>query len=145
MKRKFDTVAARRAFGRSDVLAMAHLSLAMGRLAQKGIYLPMTKEMLEGEIKASSAIAGLQKDDHAIGRLSLTPMGEFSYQRKEIADGEDLEENMPSYDYNQGVLTKLKKRFHRMGKRHAAQVKGDVKSIMKEKEALEDELSLIHI
>lgn len=143
MKRNFDTVAARRAFGRSDVLALAHLSKAMGRLAQKGIYLPMTKEMLEGEIRATADISGMQNADHEIGRLSLTPMGEFSYQRKEIAEGEDLEANIPSYNYNQGVLTKLKKRLHRMGKRHAAQLKGDVKALAKEKMALEEEFSKI--
>lgn len=143
MKRRFDTVAARRAFGRSDILAQAHLSKAMARLAQQGIYLPMSKEMLQGEIKATAGISKLEEDDAAVGRLSLTPMGEFSYQRKEIAEGEDWEANKPSYNYNQGVLTKLKKRIHRIGKKHPSQAKKDVKDVLKERQALEDEYAEI--
>lgn len=139
MKRKFDTVAARRAFGRSDILAHAHLSKAMGRLAEQGIYLPMSKDMLEGEIAATAEISNLQEKDNEVGRLSLTPFAEFSYQRKEVAEGEDYEENIPSYDYNQGVLTKLKRRINTMSIQHPLDRKSDAVHAAKRKRDIEDE------
>lgn len=109
--RRFDTVAARRAYGNSSAIAKRHLSKAMGRLVEVGIYLPMASEMIAGELAASGIITELQEKDNQIANLSITPLGESVTYLKDADAGEDMRANKPSYDYNDRILGMMKRRI----------------------------------
>lgn len=111
MKRRFETVAARRAYGNSNAIAKMHLSKAMSRLVEQGIYLPMAEDMVHGEMVASSMIDELQDKDYDVANLSITPMGDSVANVKEVDDGEDLRANKPSYNNDRKILRAMKKRI----------------------------------
>jgi uncharacterized membrane protein YgcG len=138
MNRRFETVAARRAYGNSTAVAKRHLSKAMRRLVEQGIYLPMAADMVAGEMAATGIISDLQMRDNMVAQLSITPLGDSVANLKEVDNSADMEANKPTYDYDDRILRMMKRRLNTPRKDDRTDYLGAFNALREQESAKQD-------